>query len=192
MKIKLFFIKIARVIWSIGYYLQHDILSGRFRGVMLIGIANLLPDLLSFSLLRAILWRLAGAKLNDYSTTVIRKGVFTEYPQNLIAGKKFHANRNTYLDTNGLITIGDYVTISLNCQLLTISHSGVHHEVDNIEPINIKSYCLIYANCTILPGSVLEEGVILAAGSVLKGGTKPWSVYAGVPARLVKERIITP
>lgn len=192
MKIKQFIISFARFTWSIGYYLQHDIFSGRLRGVVLIGIANLLPDLLAFSLVRSILWRLAGAKLSDYSTTVIRKGVFTEYPHNLVAGKKFHVNRNTYLDTNGKITIGEQVTISLNCQLLTISHSGIHHEIDKVEPIIIKSYCLIYANCTILPGSVLEEGVILAAGSVLKGGTKPWSVYAGVPARLVKARSIAP
>jgi len=42
----------------------------------------------------------------------------------------------------------------------------------------IKDHCPIYSNYTILPGAVLEEGAVLAAGSVLKGRAKPWSVYA--------------
>jgi acetyltransferase-like isoleucine patch superfamily enzyme len=134
------------------------------------------------------LWKLAGVQLADYSSTVIRAGVFTEYPSNLVIGKNFQINRSSYLDTNGLITIGDHVTISLNCSVLTMSHSGLRHEIDVIAPVVIKSHCLIYANCTILPGTILEEGVVLAAGSVLKGETQPWSVYAGVPAKLVKIR----
>jgi maltose O-acetyltransferase len=157
--------------------------------VLFIGLGNLLPDLLAFSILRSILWRMSGAKLSDYSTTIIRAGAFTEYPTNLVAGRNFQINRNSYLDTNGRISIGDHVTISFNCNVLTISHSGLYHEEDVVQPVIIKSYCLIYANCTILPGSVLEEGVVLAAGSVLKGTTEPWSIYAGVPARLVKARM---
>jgi acetyltransferase-like isoleucine patch superfamily enzyme len=179
---------VVRIAWFFIYYLYIDFQRGRFRGVLLIGLANLLPDLLCFTVIRPILWRMAGVKLDDYSNTVIRAGVFTEYPSNLIIGKNFQINRNSYLDTNGPIVIGDHVTISLNCSVLTISHSGRSHEIDVIAPVVIKDHCLIYANCTILPGAVLEEGVVLAAGSVLKGATKPWSVYAGVPAKLIKVR----
>lgn len=175
-------------IWQFFSLLWDDAARGRLRGVLFIGLANLLPDLLCFGVARAVLWRLAGARIGDYSRSVIRSGVFTEYPANLVTGKSFQINRNSYLGTNGPITIGDYVTISLNCSVLTISHAGPRHEIDTIAPVVIKSHCLIYANCTILPGTVLEEGVVLAAGSVLKGSTRPWSVYAGVPARFVKLR----
>lgn len=180
--------KAVRAGWAFVSYMSNDFQRGRLRGALLIGLGNLLPDLFSCAVVRAVLWRLAGAQLADYSTTVIRAGAFTEYPSNLIAGKNFQINRNSYLGTNGPILIGDHVTISLNCSILTVSHSGLNHEVDVVAPVVIKSHCLIYANCTILPGSVLEEGVVLAAGSVLKGNTQPWSVYAGVPARFIKSR----
>jgi acetyltransferase-like isoleucine patch superfamily enzyme len=172
-------------------FIVSDFISGRLRGVLLIGLSNLLPDFMSFSIIRSILWKLAGVNLADYSTTVIRSGVFTEYPSNLIVGKNFQINRNSYHDTNDKILIGDYVTISLNCSVLTVSHEGLKHEIDLFSPVVIKDHCLIYANCTILPGTILEEGEVLAAGSVLKGKTKPWSVCAGVPAKLIKKREIT-
>ena len=38
----------------------------------------------------------------------------------------------------------------------------------------------------VLPGSILREGVLLTAGSLLIGDTKPWGVYKGNPAKLVK------
>eukprot|EP01031_Cornospumella_fuschlensis_P049930 gene49930-61121_t len=144
-------------------YMKHDFHTGRFRAALLIGLGNCLPDLFVCAVIRAILWRLAGAQFADYSSTVIRAGAFTEYPANLVAGQNFQVNRNTYLGTNDQIIIGDHVTISVNCNVLTVSHDGLNHEVDVLAPVVIKSHCLIYANCTILPGAVLEEGVVLAA-----------------------------
>lgn len=44
------------------------------------------------------------------------------------------------------------------------------------------------ANCTILPGITLSEGSILCAGSLLNKDTKPWTIYAGNPARPIKTR----
>lgn len=188
MKKKLASYRVVRAAWAFVAYIVSDFKSGRLRGVLLIGLGNLLPDLLSSCVIRSVLWKWAGVKLADYSSTAIRAGAFTEYPSNLEIGKNFMINRNSYLDTNDKIIIGDYVSISLNCSVLTVSHSGLHHEIAILAPVVIKDHCLIYANCTILPGAVLEEGVVVAAGSVLKGKTQPWSVYAGVPAKLVKAR----
>jgi acetyltransferase-like isoleucine patch superfamily enzyme len=180
--------RMVKAAWAFACYIKSDFQSGRFRGVLLIGLGNLLPDLFGFAVVRAVLWRLAGVQLADYSSTVIRAGAFTEYPRNLTAGKNFQINRNTYLGTNDRIVIGDHVTISINCNVLTVYHDGTNHEIDVLAPVIIKSHCLIYANCTILPGAVLEEGVVLAAGSLLKGRTEPWCIYAGVPARRIKAR----
>jgi putative colanic acid biosynthesis acetyltransferase WcaF len=183
------FIKFIR---RLLYYFYQDLKLGRARGVLLIGIGNLLPDLLSFSYVRSFIWMLAGVRMSEYSSTTIRAGVFTEYPRNLRLGKNCHINRNTYLDTNGPISIGDYVSISLNCQLLTISHEGIKHEVDEIGGIIIKNFCSVYAGSIILPGAILEEGVILSAHSVLGGDTEPWSVYSGNPAKLIRRRNMNP
>jgi acetyltransferase-like isoleucine patch superfamily enzyme len=44
------------------------------------------------------------------------------------------------------------------------------------------------ANCTILPGITLAQGSILCAGSLLNKDTKPWTIYAGNPARPISQR----
>ncbi|GGG29076.1 hypothetical protein GCM10007304_48690 [Rhodococcoides trifolii] len=55
--------------------------------------------------------------------------------------------------------------------------------------ISIGADCWIGAKATVLDGVVVEDHVIVAAGSVLTAGRyEAGSVYAGVPARLIKKR----
>ena len=55
-----------------------------------------------------------------------------------------------------------------------------------IKPIIMKRFSNIGTNAIILPGSILEEGVLIAAGSLFYGKSKPWTVYKGNPAIAVK------
>ena len=52
----------------------------------------------------------------------------------------------------------------------------------------IKNDVWIGRNVLVMPGITLEEGSIVAAGSVLTKDFPPYSILAGVPARLVKNR----
>ena len=45
----------------------------------------------------------------------------------------------------------------------------------------------IGANSTILPGSIIEKGCVIAAGSVVKGTCKTNRLYAGVPAKEIRQ-----
>lgn len=54
-------------------------------------------------------------------------------------------------------------------------------------PIEIKDGCWIGANSTILPGTVIEKGCVIAAGSVVKGRCRQDALYAGVPAKVIRE-----
>jgi len=55
-----------------------------------------------------------------------------------------------------------------------------------IEPVIMEKFSNIGTNAVVLPGSILRQGVLLAVGSVLRGDTKPWGVYKGNPAKLIK------
>ena len=55
-----------------------------------------------------------------------------------------------------------------------------------IEPVIMERFSNIGTNSIVLPGSILREGVLLTAGSLLIGDTVPWGVYKGNPAQLVK------
>ena len=56
-----------------------------------------------------------------------------------------------------------------------------------IEPVVMEMFSNIGTNAIVLPGSILREGVLLTAGSLLRGDTEAWGVYKGNPAVLVKK-----
>ena len=169
-------------IYNFFYHFYIDITSGRLRAVFFLSLGNFLPDLYSFAFLRSFFWSMAGCKIGDYSTTIIRSGCFVESPKNLQIGERFHINRSSYIDASGGCFIGSDVTVSLGCKLLTLAHAGSHHEREVTQAIRICDHAIIYAGAIILPGSVVEKYVQVAAGAVLRGATVPGGLYAGVPA----------
>jgi acetyltransferase-like isoleucine patch superfamily enzyme len=54
--------------------------------------------------------------------------------------------------------------------------------------VTIGRDCWIGSNSTILPGSKIGDGVVIAAGSVVRGEVPAFSFYGGVPAKLLKMR----
>lgn len=56
-----------------------------------------------------------------------------------------------------------------------------------IEPVIMEEFSNMGTNAIALPGSILRRGVLLSAGSLLKGDTEEWGVYKGNPAVLVKK-----
>lgn len=55
--------------------------------------------------------------------------------------------------------------------------------------IEIEDDVWLGARVTVLAGSVIRTGTVVAAGSVVKGKFPPNSVLAGTPARVVKSRL---
>jgi putative colanic acid biosynthesis acetyltransferase WcaF len=55
-------------------------------------------------------------------------------------------------------------------------------------PTTLGAYSWVCARATVQPGVNLGEGAILALGSVATKDLKPWTIYAGVPAKAIKER----
>ncbi len=56
------------------------------------------------------------------------------------------------------------------------------------EPVYIGRHVIIGSGCIILPGVRLEEGTALGAMSLCKQSTQPWKIYAGIPAKIIKDR----
>jgi acetyltransferase-like isoleucine patch superfamily enzyme len=55
-------------------------------------------------------------------------------------------------------------------------------------PIRIGGKCLIGFGCMFLDGVEVGEGAVVGAGSVVIAGVLPYSVAAGVPARVLRPR----
>ena len=54
------------------------------------------------------------------------------------------------------------------------------------KPIIMEKFSNVGTNSIVLPGTILREGVLVTAGSLIMGDTVPWGVYKGNPAILVK------
>ena len=52
----------------------------------------------------------------------------------------------------------------------------------------LEKHVIIGAGSVILPNVILKEGSSVGAMSLLTKNTKEWTIYAGIPARELKER----
>jgi len=55
------------------------------------------------------------------------------------------------------------------------------------KPVIMERYSNIGTGAIVMPGSILREGVLLTAGSMLIGDTEAWGIYKGNPAVLVRK-----
>jgi len=54
--------------------------------------------------------------------------------------------------------------------------------------IVMGDYSFVAANAIVLPNITIGEGAVVAAGAVVTKSVLPWTIVAGVPARLIGER----
>lgn len=97
------------------------------------------------------------------------------------------------------ITLEDYTGLSPRCTVFSASDdfSGdylispmVSEEYTHVMKGNvlIKRYTQIGANCIIMPGVTIGEGVAVGAMSYVKDSLEPWGVYVGIPVKRMKDR----
>ena len=92
------------------------------------------------------------------------------------------------------IEIGDNCLIAANCQIFDSSgHNTLSDKPSEritthgiVKPILIGNNCWIGTSTIILPGTVLGENCVVAAGSIVSGVFKDNSLIGGNPAKLIK------
>jgi galactoside O-acetyltransferase len=54
--------------------------------------------------------------------------------------------------------------------------------------IHIKKHSMLGVNVTVMPGVTIGEGCVIGACSLVTKDCKPWGIYAGTPAKRIRER----
>lgn len=54
--------------------------------------------------------------------------------------------------------------------------------------IHIGRHCILGTNSVVLPNVIFGDGASIGALSLVKSDLKPWSLYAGIPAKKIKDR----
>lgn len=99
----------------------------------------------------------------------------------------------------GKITISDFVGISSRVSIYsssddfsgkTMQNPMVSDEYKNVKvaPVFIGKHVLIGCGVVILPNVRIEQGVSIGALSLINKSCEEFSIYAGNPARKIKER----
>lgn len=111
------------------------------------------------------------------------------YPERVFAGIDTSPGymNNCYIQGYGRIYIGDYTQIAPGVGLISSNHDVYDSRVQIPAPIHIGKYCWIGMNAVILPGVILGDYTIVAAGAVVsKSFPDGYCVIGGVPAKLIK------
>lgn len=56
-------------------------------------------------------------------------------------------------------------------------------------PVYLQRHVIVGAGSVILPGVVLAEACAVGALSLVNTDLEPWTIYAGIPARRIRERL---
>ena len=120
-------------------------------------------------------------------------GVHIEKPSLLYVGNKVSINRGCIINAGGRVCIGNNVMIGPRVIIYSQNHrydeKGTNFDSQGYiyKELVIKENVWIGAACVILPGVTISENCIIAAGSVLTKSTQPNGLYAGNPAKRIKE-----
>src|SRR5581483_4863953 len=136
---------------------------------------------------RRVLYSMAGLKIR---TSNVEYGCnFTK--RNVEIGRGTFVNFRCTFDNEAEVVIGNDCAIAMNVLFCTSSHVKMptppRAGPPTADPIRVGDGCWIGANAILLPGVVIGEGVIVAAGAVVARSCEPNGLYAGVPARRVRE-----
>ena len=136
---------------------------------------------------RCFLLRLFGAKIGSGVRVYGSANIW--YPPNLEMGDFACIGWNSVIYCQAKITLQSHATVSQYAHLVAGSH-----EIDSpsfqlyAQPISIGAYAWISSGAFVGPGVDVGEGAVLGARGVAFAALKPWTVYAGNPAKEIRQR----
>lgn len=135
---------------------------------------------------------------NNYTDAIVRKLYLRRL--GVVMGEGTYANVGLKIvsdDYKERLIIGKNVSIAPNTTFICMSSANNGKEINSIsyvknkltkaENIIVEDEVWIGANVTILPGVHVGRCSVIGAGSVITKDVEPYSVYAGVPARKIRD-----
>ena len=100
-------------------------------------------------------------------------------------------------DSKICVHVGKYVSIAPNVTFICSSSANNGTEINTLDYVNerltreedifVEDNVWIGANVTIMPGVTIGRCSVIGAGSIVFNNVEPYSVYAGVPAKKIRD-----
>lgn len=154
---------------------------------LLLSLASNIPMKFGVRIYRAL-----GVKIGN--RTEISRGFYVDRCSGFSVGSNSFLNYGVHCycgGGNSQITIGNNVFIGPEVSMCCASHEIGGYICragkNTYDSITVGDGCWIGMRSVILPGVNILDGCIIAAGSVVTKSTEPNALYAGVPARKIKD-----
>jgi maltose O-acetyltransferase len=125
--------------------------------------------------------------------TIVKSGGTFEGASNISIGERCFIGAETFLEANfASVTIGDRVYIAHRANVLTATHTIGSCDQraslpQQLRAVEIGSGCWLGTGTTVLPGVTIGDGCVVAAGAVVCSDCASDGLYAGVPARRIRD-----
>ena len=105
-------------------------------------------------------------------------------------GDGVYVNYGSIISAHQSVRIGSNVMIGNYCIVADTETPGIEDPLGgpsmNPRPVEIGDGAWLAARVTVLPGSRIGAGAVIAAGSIVAGDIPPGSVAGGIPARILR------
>ena len=136
---------------------------------------------------RAFLLRCFGAKLGPHCH--IYPGARIWAPWNLDCDEYASIADEAVIYNAATLFMGSHAIVSQQAYICTATHDFDDPAFPMIvSPIRLGRYTWVCARACVLPGVTLGDGAVLGLAAVAGKDLEPWQVYAGNPAKRIKQR----
>jgi maltose O-acetyltransferase len=136
--------------------------------------------------IRTLLYRASG--MREVRSYNIRPRQVVDN-SNLRIGDRAAVNQACFFEGKGLIALGDDCRVGPQTTFITSLHQrlpdGTLQADTTYLEIHVGARAWIGARSVILPGAVIENDCVIAAGAVVRGRCLAGLTYGGVPARRI-------
>ncbi len=136
---------------------------------------------------RAALLKLFGARLGAKCHFYPKGRIWA--PWNLVCEDRVSLADDAELYNPSPFFLGSHAIVSQGAYVCGATHTYNHPDFPLVSvPMRLGAYSWVCARAIVSPGINLGNGAILGLGSIATRDLEPFGVYAGVPAKKVKER----
>ncbi|MEI8256004.1 MAG: acyltransferase [Deltaproteobacteria bacterium] len=116
------------------------------------------------------------------------------YKNQMVVGDETWIGQQCFFHAAGGLTIGARVGIGPGVRIITSVHEDAGRGVPvlfspvEFAPVVIEDDADLGVGCVVLPGVTVGRGAIVGAGAVVNQSVPPYTIVAGVPARVLRAR----
>lgn len=139
-------------------------------------------------------WSAPYVLKNFGKASVILDGTVLRKPENISIGANSSLQNHCYLSGEGGIDLSDNVRVAPHCAFFSTSHNLDRIDAPICEqgltkaPIVVEDDVWIGCHSVILMGVTIGKGSVIGANSLVNGDIPPYSIAAGSPARVIRQR----